>query len=104
MNPDRSGFPMRSILLGVIVSVALIGCSEEQQSGSKTGAKQAAADIAAGKAIAERECKGCHGLDGKGAAPGIPNLARQRERYLLAAMKAYKEGRRTHAALREIAT
>jgi cytochrome c553 len=60
-------------------------------------------DIAAGKAFAERECKACHGTDGRGTAPAIPHLAAQRERYLLAALKAYKEGKRTHAALREIA-
>ena len=59
--------------------------------------------VAAGKALAERECKGCHGLDGKGAAPRIPHLAAQRESYLLAALQAYKEGKRTHAALRDIA-
>jgi cytochrome c553 len=56
--------------------------------------------MAAGKALAERECKGCHGLDGKGAGPAIPHLAGQRDRYLLASLKAYREGKRTHAALK----
>jgi cytochrome c553 len=36
-------------------------------------------------------------------APGIPHLAGQRETYLLAALKSYKEGKRTHAALKVIA-
>jgi cytochrome c553 len=42
-------------------------------------------------------------LDGKGAAPGIPNLAGQRESYLVASMKEYLEGKRVHAALRDVA-
>lgn len=63
-----------------------------------------AADLAAGKVLAERECRGCHGLDGKGAAPGIPNLAAQDVHYLYESMKAYQEGRRTHAALRDMAS
>ena len=54
--------------------------------------------------MADKECKACHGLDGKGAAPGIPNLAGQRGRYIMAALKEYKEGKRVHAALRSIAT
>ena len=89
---------MKRLLLAMFVSMALIGCSDE-------GAplKQSAADIQAGKVVADKECKGCHGLDGKGAAPGIPNLAGQRGRYLMASMKEYKDGVRVHAALRTIA-
>jgi cytochrome c553 len=97
---------MKSLKLGfVLLSVALAGCTDQGQPPTKAAAgKPAPVDVAAGKAFAERECKGCHGLDGKGAAPAIPHLAAQRERYLVAALKAYKEGKRTHAALKEIAT
>lgn len=96
---------MKSLKLGIVLSLALAGCMEQDRPPTKAGAdKPASVDVAAGKAFAERECKACHGLDGKGAAPAIPHLAAQRERYLLAALKAYKEGKRTHAALREIAT
>ena len=91
---------MRHLLLAMFLSVALIGCSDQ---GSGTD-KQTAADIRAGKVVAERECKACHGLDGKGVAPGIPNLAGQRGRYIMAALQEYKEGKRVHAALRAIAT
>ena len=90
---------MKHILLAMFLSVTLIGCSNES-----TPQKQSAADISAGKIVAERECKGCHGLDGKGIAAGIPNLAGQRGRYIMAALKEYKEGVRVHAALRAIAT
>jgi cytochrome c553 len=89
---------MKHILLAMLLSVTLLGCSQES-----TPEKQSAADISAGKKIAEKDCKGCHGLDGKGVAPGIPNLAGQRGRYIMAALKEYKEGVRVHAALRAIA-
>jgi cytochrome c553 len=90
---------MKHLLLAIALSVALLGCSEDN---TKSG-KQAAADLVAGQTLAERECKGCHGLDGKGAAPGIPNLAGQSERYLFVSLMEYKERKRMHAALREIA-
>jgi cytochrome c553 len=104
MSAKCRGFPTKHILLGILVSVMLIGCSEKQQNESKEGAKkEAPVDIAAGKVIAERECKGCHSLDGKGAAPGIPNLAGQLDRYLIASLKEYKDGMRSHGTLRAIA-
>jgi len=83
------------LALGITASVALVGCSDQ---------KRASGDVSAGKTIAEQQCKGCHGLDGKGTAPGIPNLAAQRYSYLLASLREYKDGKRTHAALRDIAT
>jgi cytochrome c553 len=89
---------MRHLLLAMFLSVALIGCSDEG-----TPEKQSAADVRAGKVVADKECKGCHGLDGKGTAAGIPNMAGQRGRYTMAALQEYKEGKRVHAALRAIA-
>jgi len=92
---------MRRLLLLAALSLALIGCSDK---GTKAGGEQlSAGDLAAGKAIADRDCKGCHGLDGKGTAPGIPNLAGQRAGYLAVALAEYKDGKRVHAALRDIA-
>lgn len=96
---------MKRLMLSMVLALMFSGCMEKDQSGkSAGGAKLPAADVAAGKAFAERECKACHDLGGKGAAPAIPHLAAQREHYLLAALKAYKEGKRVHAALREIAS
>jgi cytochrome c553 len=95
---------MKRFMLGIVLSAALIGCADKEDSTAKPAAeKRPAADVAAGKAFVERECKGCHGLDGKGAAPAIPNLAAQSERYLHAAINGYKEGKRPHAALRHLA-
>jgi len=95
---------MKRLMLGIVLSAALLGCSDNEQGmpAKRTPEKQAA-DVAAGKAFAERECKACHGMDGKGAAPGIPSLAAQHSGYLTAALNEYKVGKRTHAALREIA-
>ncbi len=89
---------MKILLLSILFAATLLGCTDK---GSPT-AKPATADAGAGKTIAARDCKGCHGLDGRGVAPGIPNLAAQRERYLLASIKEYKDGKRTHAALKDM--
>ena len=91
--------PSRHILLVMFLSAALIGCSDES-----TPEKQRAADVRAGGVVANNQCKACHGLDGKGAAPGIPDLAGQRGLYIEAALQEYKEGKRPHAAMRAIAT
>ena len=89
---------MKTFTLVVMLSFALMGCTENKG----PSAKPATGDAAAGKVIAERNCKGCHGLDGKGVAPGIPNLAAQRDRYLLASINEYKEGKRAHGALKDM--
>jgi cytochrome c553 len=101
-SDDRkpSGLPMKRLMLGLALSLALIGCSQNEPAKPT----QPAADAAAGKALAERECKGCHGLDGKGTIPAIPTLAGQSERYLIASLAEYRDGKRSHAALRDLST
>ena len=107
---------MKTLLLAVVMSVFLVSCKETTQPAPKASPAEKTAptattpadksptgDAAAGKAVAERDCKACHGLDGKGVAPGIPNLSAQRERYLFLALTEYKDVKRTHATLREIA-
>jgi cytochrome c553 len=98
---------MKRLLVNLACAVALAGCGEREQTAKPAAVKPAAAQVAgdakAGKVLAETECKGCHGLDGGSVAPGVPHLAAQNERYLLGALKAYKEGKRTHAALKVIA-
>lgn len=92
---------MKTSILGIVVlALALFGCGEKKD----IPAKAVKGDAAAGKAFAEKTCKACHGADGGGVAPAIPHLAGQRERYLLASLNEYKDGKRTHAALRDIAT
>jgi cytochrome c553 len=92
------------VLLGLVLCVALIGCSNKEETASKAaGGVPAAADLGAGKVVAESECKRCHGMDGKGIAPGIPTLAAQPYRYLVAAMEDYRQGKRIHVVLTKIA-
>ncbi len=55
----------------------------------------AGGDIAAGKAKATAVCAACHGATGISAIPMYPNLAGQKEMYLVSSLKAYKAGQRT---------
>lgn len=90
---------MTKIILCIGLPLVLLGCSERQESSGSP-----AANPSIGKTIASNNCAACHGLDGKGVTTDIPNLAAQVDVYLVAALNAYKEGKRTHAALRDMAT
>jgi len=52
-----------------------------------------AADIAAGKAKAA-VCAACHGANGISVNPMWPNIAGQKDQYLLKQLKAFKSGER----------
>ncbi|WP_448565722.1 c-type cytochrome [Thalassotalea ganghwensis] len=52
-----------------------------------------AGDIAAGKAKAAT-CQACHGAEGISAVPMYPNLAGQKEAYLVKQLKDFKSGAR----------
>ena len=53
-----------------------------------------AADVEAGKQVANTVCAACHGANGISVAETIPNLAAQRAPYVEAQLKAYKDGTR----------
>ncbi|MBT8114251.1 MAG: cytochrome c [Arenicella sp.] len=53
-----------------------------------------AGDAEAGKSKAAT-CAACHGADGISIADIYPNLAGQKEGYLVSATKAYRDGTRT---------
>jgi cytochrome c553 len=61
-----------------------------------------AGDAAAGKAKAA-SCGGCHGATGVSAVPTYPNLAGQKEAYLVKQMKAFKDGTRTDPTMNAMA-
>jgi len=59
-----------------------------------TGAVQAAGDAAAGKAKSA-VCAGCHGANGVSMNPVWPNLAGQKDAYLVKQLKAFRAGSRS---------
>jgi len=62
----------------------------------------AGGDAAAGKAKAA-SCAGCHGAAGISAVPMYPNLAGQKEAYLVKQMKAFKTKTRTDPTMNAMA-
>lgn len=77
---------MKSILMGLVASAALVAATAN------------AADIEAGKAKSAA-CAACHGGTGISPTPIWPNLAGQKEQYLLAQLKAFKDGTRQNAQM-----
>jgi cytochrome c553 len=86
----------------ILLSLLLAACGKEPAPAAPE--QVGAADLAAGKAIAEAKCVSCHGLDGKGTGPDIPNLGGQKEAYLLNALDGYRTGTRQHAALQQLSS
>ena len=69
------------------------------QSESASGGKVGEADpVEAGKAAAA-PCAGCHGEGGISKTPGMPSLTGLDPKYLVAAMKAYKDGQRKNVVM-----
>lgn len=75
---------MKKIILGALLASALMA-----------GPAFAAGDAAAGKAKAA-VCAACHGAAGISAVPTNPNLAGQKDAYLVAQMKAFRDGKRVN--------
>ena len=105
MSGETARLRVKGLALALTCSVWLAACGENAPPPPKPkpAAQRAPGDAQAGRKLADAECKSCHGQDGGSVAPGIPHLAAQREAYLLASLHAYKEGKRTHAALKVIA-
>ena len=45
-------------------------------------------------------CAACHGTHGIAKVPGVPNLAGQKQDYLLHALEQYRDGKRDAAVMR----
>ncbi len=89
-----------------LVKVAAYYASVEPPRPAAPPAKAAGArpDAAqAGKAAAAA-CSGCHGETGVSGMPGMPSLVGLDPKYLIAAMQAYKSGRRANDMMKAIAT
>jgi cytochrome c553 len=79
----------------LVVAIALAGACAY--------AADPAGDVRAGRALAYAECRGCHGMDGKGTGPGIPDLGGRDAASIMAALEDYRSGRREHGPIRGIA-
>lgn len=77
---------MKSILLGFAASMMFVS------------GMAYAGDIEAGKAKSAT-CVACHGSAGISPTPVWPDLAGQKEQYLLAQLKAFKDGTRQNAQM-----
>jgi len=77
---------------------ALMGCAAL----ALGAAPSEAADAAAGKRKAQM-CAVCHGLDGIGRIPDVPNLAGESTVYVSQQLKAYKDGERQHPQMTVVA-
>jgi cytochrome c553 len=62
-----------------------------------------AGDVEAGKTKATQICQACHGLNGIGLQPIYPNLAGQKEPYMVAQLKAFKSGERKNPIMAPMA-
>ena len=78
MNHHRKAFKMKTILLSLLLFIFPLAW---------------AGDIAAGKAKSAT-CVACHGKAGISNNPLWPNLAGQKEKYLIKQLKAFKDGTR----------
>ena len=68
------------------------------------GNAYAGGNAANGKAISEKVCVACHGVDGsKPAAPENPILAGQYDDYIVKALSDYKSGKRANPIMKAFA-
>ena len=73
---------MRGLILGL---AALVVTSPFAQAGG---------DITAGRTVVWLKCQSCHGKDGLAIEPWSPNIAGQKQDYLVRSLMAYKAGDR----------
>lgn len=62
-----------------------------------------AADAAAGQQQYQSTCAACHGSNGISVAPIYPNLASQKLDYLVAQLKAFRDGTRVNPIMNPMA-
>jgi len=102
-------------LLSLLLGAALALCAGPALSQTKPAADAKKPTVDANKPAEKRlgmenahaMCIGCHGIPGyKTAFPSVyhvPKIAGQQPGYIVAALKAYKSGERSHPSMRGIA-
>jgi cytochrome c553 len=96
MNPFLSAFFAFALAFGASEAAAQAKKQEPTEAAKSQGLENAHA-----------MCIGCHGIPGyKTAFPDVyhvPKIAGQQPGYIIAALKAYKSGERSHPSMRGIA-
>jgi cytochrome c553 len=87
----HGGFTEHSIRGLILGLAALVVTSPFAQAGDST----------AGRTVMVK-CQGCHGKDGLGGQPYVPNLAGQKEFYLVHSLMAYKAGERKSSMMSQV--
>ncbi|HSU63340.1 MAG TPA: c-type cytochrome [Burkholderiales bacterium] len=94
-----------AVLAGVLNSAAGPALSQSKAPASEKPAAPGVKEL--GMENAHAMCIGCHGIPGyKTAFPStyhVPKIAGQQPGYIIAALKAYKSGERSHPSMRGIA-
>jgi len=62
-----------------------------------------AADEQIGKKLSDGSCAACHGQNGIGIIPLYPNLAGQKREYLIAQLRAFRDGSRKNPIMSPMA-
>jgi cytochrome c553 len=62
-----------------------------------------AADTVSGRQLSEASCAACHGHNGIGIIPLYPNLAGQKREYLIAQLRAFRDGSRKNPIMSPMA-
>jgi cytochrome c553 len=60
-------------------------------------------DVASGKRLFDSTCAACHGRNGIGIIPLYPNLAGQKREYLVAQLRAFRDGSRKNPIMSPMA-
>ncbi len=92
---EPSSKPRLCVRSACLVGMALAATAAAQPA--------AATDAAAGREKA-RQCQACHGLDGVGKMPDVPNIGGESELYLTRQLHAFRSGERRHEQMSIIAT
>ncbi len=83
---------LKSLLANAMLGLSLIALAPIVHAGdAKAGAEKSGL------------CAGCHGADGISLAPNIPNLAGQKEEYLIKAIKDYRSNKRKNPMMNSMA-
>src|SRR3989338_10321146 len=98
---------MKRTIVCVVLLVMLSACSENKSPaedasiGTPVPVGEFMSAIDAGKAAASTACFSCHGSDGRGVTPDVPNLAGQHKDYIITASIEYKNDSRKNDLMKK---